>query len=113
MEKRRRGSFGTYHALRRGVVTALNDVEVDGLSIYDWMRWSKGRQFGMLPTYVKTKPEESNRRVLAKHPFVPIWQAIAPIIKGGYLYYNVDQERNVDLGPIGSMPKIRPSPVQS
>jgi len=61
-----------YRPIRRGIVTALHEVEVDGLSIYEWMRWSARRQFGMLPVYIRKKPEEFDKKVISKHPLIPM-----------------------------------------
>jgi integrase len=76
----------SFHAIRRGVVTALFEAGIDSFLIYCWMRWAAGRQFGMLPTYVKTKQEEYDKRVIDRHPFVEMWQGLVPLIQ--YLQYS-------------------------
>jgi len=53
----------------------------------------------MLPVYVRKKPEEFDKKVISKLPFIPMWISIANIVKAkfdgtmdniSYLQYDIN-----------------------
>jgi integrase len=64
------------HTIRRSVVTALySHTNLKELSIRRFMRWSEGgRGMGVMPRYVKTPVDVTDKEVLAAHPFVKFWK---------------------------------------
>ena len=71
-----------WHAIRRRVVTAIYErTDAKDLPIINYFRWStKQRHLSQLPTYVHFNTEESDRRILAQHPFVPMWEGVVPYL---------------------------------
>lgn len=71
-----------WHAIRRAVVTNIyHNTEAKEIPIINYFRWStKQRHLSQLPTYVKSKTEETDMQILSQHPFVPIWQDIIPYL---------------------------------
>ena len=68
---------GGYHAIRRSVVSGLwNDTDLKEIAIRRFMRWNLGGQGGggVMPRYVRTPIEQTDREVLSKHPFLPMWR---------------------------------------
>lgn len=71
-----------WHALRRGVITGVyEETTQKELPIRKYFRWStSGRQLGMLPVYVRTETEDSDKRLLAEHPILKTWEIIVPYL---------------------------------
>jgi len=69
-----KGPWG-WHSIRRCVVSLLfAETPLKELEIVDFLRWRRpSRQWGVLPTYVKTPKETGDLKVLRHHPFVPFW----------------------------------------
>ena len=67
-----------FHSIRRRTVTALAGVEDSDTTIADFMRWAKPRT--MYARYRQTVPEEGDRKILAKHPFVKLWEEVTPYL---------------------------------
>ena len=65
-----------FHSIRRRVVTELCRVEHSETSISDFLRWAKPG--GMLSRYRQIPAEETDRAILAKHPFVKVWEEVLP-----------------------------------
>jgi hypothetical protein len=55
------------------------------------MRWAKPRQFSMLSRYRQTSVEETDKAILAKHPFVRLWEDVMPYL----LTYNTSYTGNL------------------
>lgn len=67
------------------MVTAISNVEKSDISVSDFMRWAKPR--GMLARYRQTDPVETDREILAKHPYVKEWEQVAEVIHVVNPYY--------------------------
>ncbi len=82
---------GGFHCIRRRVATILTEIEHSEISIHDFMRWAKPRQFSMLSRYRQTSVEETDKAILEKHPFVKLWEEIIPYL----LSYNTSYTSNL------------------
>jgi len=85
---------GGYHCFRRRTVTEVAEVNPSDVDVSNFMRWAKPRT--MLARYKQTPVEQTDRAILEKHPFVKMWEEVAPYLlsynstyeKQGLLYYN-------------------------
>ena len=69
----------------------LTEIETSEISIHDFMRWAKPRQFSMLARYRQTSVEQTDRDILQKHPMVKVWEEAKPYI----LTYNTSYAGNL------------------
>lgn len=71
-----------WHALRRRVVTDIYEkTTAKEIPIINYFRWSnKQRHLSQLPTYVKSKVEETDRQILSEHPILEMWKTIIPYL---------------------------------
>jgi hypothetical protein len=71
-----------WHSLRRRVVTDVYEkTTAKEMPIIAYFRWSnKQRHLSQLPTYVKSKVEESDRQILSEHPILKMWETIVPYL---------------------------------
>ena len=44
------------------------------------MRWSEPRELSMLALYDEARYEETDEAILAKHPFVKMWEEATPYV---------------------------------
>ncbi|MBA7603046.1 hypothetical protein ES703_10148 [subsurface metagenome] len=85
---------GGYHCFRRRTVTEVAEVNPSDVDVSNFMRWAKPRT--MLARYKQTPVEQTDRAILERHPFVKMWEEVAPYLlsynstyeKQGLLYYN-------------------------
>jgi len=69
------------HAIRRAVVSALFQQEtLKELEIQKFLRWSTERKYGVMPRYIKTPIEETDVKVMSRHPYVGFWVSMVPIM---------------------------------
>ena len=67
--------FG-WHAIRRSLATELMMVEISGLNVLRFMRWSEGvltGDLGMLRLYAKKEQGRIDSEVFRVHPFLGAW----------------------------------------
>ena len=69
-----------FHCVRRRVVTAVSEVEKSDISVHDFMRWARPRQFAMLSTYRQTPTEITDMEILEQHPIVALWKTVLPYV---------------------------------
>lgn len=77
---------GGYHCFRRRTVTEVAEVNPSDVDVSNFMRWAKPRT--MLARYKQTPVEQTDRAILEKHPFVKMWEEVAPYL----LSYNSTYE---------------------
>lgn len=65
-----------WHAIRRGVATALSIAGVRRETIIAWMAWSQSS--ATVDRYVRPRPAELDAEVLPLHPLIPLWRGTAP-----------------------------------
>lgn len=78
---------GGYHCFRRRTVTEVAEVNPSDVDVSNFMRWAKPRT--MLARYKQTPVEQTDRAILEKHPFVKMWEEVAPYL----LSYNSTYEK--------------------
>ena len=78
---------GGYHCFRRRTVTEIAEVNPSDVDVSNFMRWAKPRT--MLARYKQTPVEQTDRAILERHPFVKMWEEVAPYL----LSYNSTYEK--------------------
>lgn len=62
------------HALRRGVFTILCSTDLPVMRIYNFGRWIKRQEVGMLIEYDNPDFRETDQLIFTRHPFLSLWQ---------------------------------------
>jgi len=63
-----------FHSIRRGLVTELLGAGIPIHIVYSFMRWKLSSRLGIVGTYARPKPEDVDRMVFEKHPFLSSWR---------------------------------------
>lgn len=79
----RQPHHGSFHAIRRRVVTEIAEIEHSDINVHRFMRWAEPRQYAILATYKKNPSEVTDKEILSRHPFVKVWEEVMP-----YLLHN-------------------------
>ena len=66
------------HAIRRTLVTALNQRVDDKFILAKFLRWKLPSVFGMLPVYDQSERERIDSYIFQRHPFLPLWKNQKP-----------------------------------
>ena len=82
---------GGYHCFRRRTVTEVAEVNRSDVDVSNFMRWAKPRT--MLARYKQTPVEQTDALILQRHPFVKMWEEVAPYL----LSYNSTYENQPAL----------------
>ena len=85
---------GGYHCFRRRTVTEVAEVNPSDVDVSNFMRWAKPRT--MLARYKQTPVEQTDALILQRHPFVKVWEEVAPYL----LSYNSSYENQPALSDI-------------
>jgi hypothetical protein len=69
-----------YHWFRRRVATTIRKVTGSDIDAHSFMRWAEPKQFAMLARYDQTPHQETDKSILEHHPFVTMWEEVAPYL---------------------------------
>jgi len=62
------------HSIRRGVFTLLCSTGLPLMRVYDFGRWKRRKELGMLAEYDNPDFEEVDKLIFSKHPLLAAWR---------------------------------------